>query len=380
MLKKVVIKLTLFYSCLFLLLFSLFSYGLYAYLKNYFKEGYVRQVNERARNEIKQEQSGESGVFIPHLPEYPAACCGDECYEEILSAGSNTPQESAGFISAAQSRAVFNKTMELTLENFRRGHTLVNAIIFLCIPVFAWFLVVKTLSPVYNIIEKQKRFISDASHELRTPLTAAANEIEITLQQERPPAYYVRTLIALKEDIAQLADLATNLLLLASHEGNAEPVKMQKVEIVDVLTNVIADYAKLCAEKNVRYQINYPEDNCLVKGNAPMLKRVFTNLIDNALKFSPKDSNITVSIQRKRQKVEIIIQDEGIGIAPEYQGKIFDRFYQVDVSRTQTKGYGLGLSIVKTIVDLHKGSVELNSIPGKGSIFTVSLPVSALSN
>jgi signal transduction histidine kinase len=342
MFKKAVIKLTLLYSFLFFSLFWSFSFGLYAYLKNSFKEGYVTQVNERVHHEINAEGAVESSeqFFIRH------------------------------------SSAVLDKSTELTLENFRKGLILVNTFFFVCIPPLAWVLVMKTLSPVYDIIEKQKQFISDASHELRTPLTVATNEIEITLQKERPPAYYVRTLNALKEDISQLSELATNLLLLARHEDSSQPVKMQKVEIVDVLTKILAEYSKRFEEKKVRYQMDFPEENSMVKGNATMLERAFTNLIDNALKFSPEATTVTVSIEKKRQHVEVSIRDEGVGIAKEHLSKIFDRFYRVDASRTQTKGYGLGLAIVKSIVTLHGGTIALRSTPGEGSIFTVSLPAS----
>lgn len=341
MFRKAVIRLTLLYSCLFIVLFWAFSFCLYAYLKNSFKEGYVTRVTERLRSEISSDGSVETREKF--------------------------------FIT--QSSAVLNKSTEVTLENVRRGLLLINAILFLFIPPLAWVLVIKTLEPVSVILEKQKQFISDASHELRTPLTVAINEIEVSLQQERSLAYYIRTLNTVKEDISGLSELVTNLLLLARHEDNSQPLKMQKVEIVDVLTKILANYSKRFDERKVRYQINFPEENSMVKGNSTMLERAFTNLVDNALKFSAQDSTIIVSIERKGQDVEVIIQDEGIGIETKDQSKIFDRFYRADPSRAQTKGYGLGLAIVKTIIDLHGGSIHLQSSPGKGSIFTVSLPL-----
>jgi len=271
-----------------------------------------------------------------------------------------------------QNNAILDKSREVTLENFRRGLLLINGILFVIIPTLSWFLVQRMLHPVRETFQKQKRFVSDASHELRTPLAIMGNEIEVTLQQERNPSYYIRTLNTMKEEVLRLSGLVKNLLVLARQRESARDMEMQDVEIADLISKVLASFASRFEEKGVKYKVEFPEENCIIKGNATMLEQLFANLIDNALKFSPANTTVTVSIKKEKKHVKISVKDEGPGIAKEYQKKIFDRFYRVDSSRTQTKGYGLGLPIVKTIVELHKGSITVRSVPGKGSIFSVS--------
>ena len=340
MFKRAVLKLTFLYSFLFFILFWSFSIGLYAHLSQSFKQGYVTKVKERVRHEVNK-----SGL-----------------YQTVTD------------FSIEHSNTFFNKSAEVTLENFRKGLVLVNLLLLFGIPIISWLLVKKTLSPIREVMQKQKQFLSDASHELLTPLTIAANEIEVALKQQRETSYYVKTLDTLKGEVSRLSTLVSNLLILARHENTSQPISMHEVEIVDLISKVVAALARKFEDKKVRYTINFPEENIVVKGNATMLEQLFTNLIDNAFKFSPVDKSIEISIQKKRQHAEISVQDHGIGIAKDEQQKIFDRFYRVDTSRTQTKGYGLGLSLAKTIVEVHEGSITLHSEPGKGSMFVVTLP------
>ncbi len=340
MFKRAVLKLTCFYSFLFFLLFWSFSIGLYAYLDHTFKQGYVTQVKERVRHEV-----GKTGAY--------------QSFTEFSVEHSNT---------------FFNKSAEVTLENFRKGLISVNLIFILFIPTVAWLLAKKTLSPIRDILQRQKQFVSDASHELLTPLTIISNEIEVALRQQREMSYYVRTLDTIKGEISRLSGLVSNLLILAKHEDTVQSIPMQEVELVDVVGRAVSACARKFQGKAVRYTVNFPEENIVVKGNNTMLEQLFTNLLDNAFKFSPADTNITVSMQKKGRHAEVSIQDKGIGIPKEEQEKIFDRFYRIDTSRTQTQGYGLGLSIARTIVELHGGSIDIHSYAGRGSTFTVTLP------
>ncbi|MFA5119380.1 MAG: HAMP domain-containing sensor histidine kinase [Candidatus Omnitrophota bacterium] len=340
MFNKAVFKLTFYYSLFFFILFWSFSAGLYLYLENSFRGGYVSRVHERFRHEI--DSSGRHEVTRE--------------------------------FSVTQNNSLLNKSIQLTLENFGKGLFLVNVCLLFLIPAVSWILAKKTLLPLQSNLQKQKRFISDASHELRTPLTIASNEIEVALQQERPAPYYKKTLAAVKEEISRLSTLVASLLLLAQHENTSAKVFMSDVEVIDVISKAVASLRVKLQEKKIRSQMNFPEDNVVVKGNVTMLEQLFVNLIDNAVKFSHEEATITVSIEKKAHHAEISIQDEGMGIKKEEQEKIFDRFYRVDASRTQTKGYGLGLAIAKTIAEVHGGSIAVSSSFGKGSKFIVILP------
>ena len=340
MFKRAVFKLTFLYSSLFFVLFWAFSIGLYAHLSQSFKQGYATKVTERVRHEINKSGS----------------------YQAVTA------------FSVQHTNTFLDKSAEVTLENFRNGLILVNLILLLFIALASWVLVKRTLLPIREVMQKHKQFVSDASHELLTPLTIAANEIEVALKQKREIPYYTRTMETLKGEIARLSNLVNNLLILARHEGTSQPISMQGVELADMISKVVSTLARKFTDKKVRYNINYPEENIVVKGNPTMLEQLFTNLIDNAFKFSTAEQSIEISIQKKRQHAEISIRDHGIGIAKDEQAKIFDRFYRVDASRSKSEGYGLGLSLAKTIAELHAGSISLHSVPGEGSTFTVTLP------
>ena len=340
MFKRAVLKLTFLYSFLFCALFWAFSIGLYAHLSRSFKQGYATKVTERVRHEINK--SGSYQAFTD--------------------------------FSIEHRKTFLDKSVEVTLENFRNGLILINLILLFGIPLISWLLAKKNLLPIREVMQKHRQFVSDASHELLTPLTVVSNEIEVALKQKREESYYVRTLDTMKGEILRLSNLVNSLLTLARHEAASKSIPMQEIEIVDLISRVAPALVRKFENKGVRYTINYPEENIVVKGNATMLEQLFTNLIDNAFKFSQPRENIEISIQDKKQHAEISVRDHGIGIARSEQEKIFDRFYRVDASRAKSQGYGLGLSLAKAIVQLHSGTISLDSTPGQGSVFTVNLP------
>ena len=339
MFKKAVVKLAAIYSFLFFVLFLIFSVALYTYVKNSFTQGYITEVHQRFLH--------DSGPFV--------------------NRGIRTE------FSIEYNSNLLDKSTQVTLENLRRSLIAVNILLFFLIPPIAWVLAYKSLSPIQDVFKRQKQFVSDVSHELRTPLAIAQNEIEVTLQHERDNAYYIRTLGSLKEEIIRLSDLTKNLLLLAQHEHVRQKISMEDVEVVDVVNKARAALSKKIEEKNIRFVLQLPENNIIVYGNKSFLGQLFYNLIDNAIKFSPEERTITAAVNDKKQNVEISIHDEGAGIAKENLEKIFDRFYRVDESRTVTKGYGLGLAIARMIVELHHGSLSVDSQTNKGSTFTVAL-------
>ena len=341
MFRKAVFKLTILYSVLFFILFSSFSLGLYSYVKNSFNQGYATKVRERVSHE--RDLFGRRGITTT--------------------------------LSIEHRNVFLSHATRLTLENLRKGLFILNGILLFFIPAVSWVLVRKTLSPVDEVFRKQKQFVSDASHELQTPLTIAANEIEVALSQERSLSYYAQTLTGVKEEVYRLSRLVKNLLMLAQQEKSIGQVAMDEVEIVDILSKVVALLQKKIDQKHIKLSIAFPEENITVRGNASMLEQLFSNLIDNAIKFSSPAGAIEIAVHHKKNSVEVAIRDYGCGIAQEEKTKIFDRFYRVDASRTETKGYGLGLAIVKTILSLHNGRIAVDSAPSRGSVFTIVLPL-----
>jgi len=341
MFKKTVVKLTIFYSFLFFLIFWGLSLGLYAYLVRSFQSGYATKVKQRI--------------------------------EHHISGGAEFTTIRTFFIE--RDNTILDKSKEVALENFRKGLLWINAILLFLIPTVSWTLVYKMLHPIKETVNKQKQFVSDASHELRTPLAIMNNEIEVTLQQEREPHYYKKTLNTLKEEVTRLSQLVTNLLTLARQEDSIQQMETQSIEIVDLISKVVESFSNRFKEKDISCKVEFPEENCIIKGNSSMLEQLFANLIDNAIKFSNPQTTVTITIKKDKKYVRVYVKDEGIGIPKEYHKKIFDRFYRIDTSRTQTKGYGLGLSIVEKIVRIHRGNISFDSTPNKGTTFIVSLPI-----
>jgi signal transduction histidine kinase len=151
---------------------------------------------------------------------------------------------------------------------------------------------------------------------------------------------------------------------------------MSPVSLVDVVRRVLAEFQKIAQESGVVFNAELPEDLPLVLGDHERLQLVFGHLVDNAIKFSPDGGVVTLRAWADEEMICVSVADEGIGISPDSLGRIFERFYQVDGStRRRFGGMGIGLALVWEIVEVHGGSVRVESEPGEGSVFTVVLPV-----
>jgi len=222
--------------------------------------------------------------------------------------------------------------------------------------------------------EKQNQFVSDASHELRTPISVINGYINLIDRWGKNDKNILQESIeAIKNEVKYMTDLVERLLFLA--RGDSGTIKLQK-ETVDLnqLIKEIVRESKLVAPNhnlnyNVKGQINIIADKRL-------LKQMLRAIIDNSIKFTQEDGEISVSAEIAYDKVKIVISDTGIGIPPEEIDKIFDRFYRVDKVRSKTTGgSGLGLSIVKWIVEAHNGNISVKSTVGKGTQVIILLPL-----
>ena len=223
--------------------------------------------------------------------------------------------------------------------------------------------------------ELQKSFVSNASHELRTPLAAMKSEIQIALEKSRSEKEYKEILTALSYDNQRLIKLTNGLLQLAKSEKSDNEVKLSATRIDPILFSVQEEILS----QNNDYQINIdfeeiPEDDnwVTVMGNEPLLRTVFYNLIENACKYSV---NKQADVRIKFNKVNCLISvtDKGIGIPKQDVERIFEPFYR-SKNATTFQGYGIGLSICKRIVDIHRGRIAVRSEEGIGSDFIVVIP------
>ncbi len=220
----------------------------------------------------------------------------------------------------------------------------------------------------------QHRFVADASHELRTPLAALRAEIEVALRRERTPADYQRTLDSNRHELERLSSLVENLLALAAL-GAAPPSRQQTpVDLALVCRDVAEQLSPLAAAQNVRLQLELAE-SVTIPGDVFSLERAVRNLVENAIRHTPSGEQIVICAEVQQGEAIVQVIDAGLGIAPEHLPKLFERFYRVDTARNRAHGgAGLGLSIVKAIVEAHGGTVSVESKLGAGSTFTLRLP------
>lgn len=226
---------------------------------------------------------------------------------------------------------------------------------------------------LHRSFEKMCRFTADASHELRTPLTVLRTQLEVALRADRTPEEYREVLVSLHEDTVRMCRLASQLLELSREDAGVEAVPFTTVRLDKVLQESIDQVRRAAELKSLRLDVaNWPPTE--VFGDAHRLQRVFVNILDNAVKNTPSDGHIRVTISATNDSIELVIADTGCGIPTEHLPHIFDRFYRADPARTSPDGSGLGLAICQSIVHAHHGRVELQSTLGQGTTVTVSLP------
>ena len=243
----------------------------------------------------------------------------------------------------------------------------------------SWWLAGLAMRPIYRSYQQIQQFTSDAAHELRTPLTAMQSTIDSTLLQinytQTPVLEVTNTqLNKLKIQTLRLSQLVKDLLLLTRLERQ-EPPQETFCCLNDLISDLIEELAFMAIANQVtltaEFQVSEP---LAIWGNEQQLYRLVSNLIDNAIQATPAGGKVIVLLDKSESYAIIQVQDTGVGIAPEDQRRIFDRFYRVQVDRSRhTGGAGLGLAIVLAIVQAHQGSIHVQSQLGKGSTFTVRL-------
>jgi two-component system OmpR family sensor kinase len=222
--------------------------------------------------------------------------------------------------------------------------------------------------------DQVKQFSVDASHELRTPLTIMRGEVELALRNPKSSEEYRRVLVSNMEEIVRLTSIIENLLTLSKGDMKSPELQFEKIQMQEIVQELYEDSEIIAAKKHVVIDLTKNENVTLV-GDRVRLRQLFLNLVDNAIKYTPEDGRVTLSSQRQNGWITVKVQDTGIGIPKEEQSKIFDRFYRADMGRSREfGGSGLGLSIAKWIAELHRGRIEVESEPGKGSTFTVYFP------
>lgn len=218
-------------------------------------------------------------------------------------------------------------------------------------------------------LQTQKNFIADASHELRSPLTVIQGNLDL-LKRNLKEEDRRESLKALEAETSRMSKVVSDLLVLAELDSG-QPERQDSVSLREMLQDAQARARQLAGNRQVVVE---RQEDLWVKGNADKLEQVLSNLVDNALKYTPDGGTITLSLFRNGDWACLAVADTGMGISADDLPHIFDRFYRVDKARSKASGgTGLGLAIVKGIVERHGGRVTVTSEPGKGSTFTVWL-------
>ncbi|WP_017651123.1 sensor histidine kinase [Fortiea contorta] len=290
-----------------------------------------------------------------------------------------------------------------------------TGLMLLSVAASGWFLSGKAMEPVYDSYQRLKQFTADASHELRSPITLIQTNVQVALadlelaETETTTFLNYRQQLKLMERLTQrLAKLVNDLLFLARQDSGISQNKFAPCPLDALLMEVLEEQQLLAAEKKIIFALNLiapaisetnPEllENWFtLMGNWDQLIRLFTNLISNAVQYTPADGKISVEITRLEginrvsglrhgtAQLQVKVSDTGIGIPAEALPRLFDRFYRVDPARPHstgntakdsTTGSGLGLAIARAVVEHHHGLIQVESTIGKGTTFTVTLPI-----
>jgi heavy metal sensor kinase len=221
-------------------------------------------------------------------------------------------------------------------------------------------------------------FTADASHELRTPVALIRTEAELALRRSRGEAEYKESLRHILLEAERTTALIEQLLAMARADSGRETLHMQLVDVRETLRSVVEGWKQVATIRDLQFSTSIADQDSFVMGDETVLRRLIDILLDNAFKYTPSPGSVHLALEHGSEGLAITVQDSGPGIDAQEQGKIFERFYRVDKARSREQGgAGLGLSIAQWIAIQHRGSIMVQSQPGRGTIFRVNLPTIA---
>lgn len=269
-----------------------------------------------------------------------------------------------------------DRTIEIsTLRRLIITFLITFVILMALLSLLSIFLARWTVKPIEKAWEKQRQFVADASHELKTPLTVIGTNADVIMSNpDDLVKNQLKWLEYIKTETVRMTKLVSDLLYIAKTDANQTTMNMIEFNISDTVSEICLVFEALMFEKHKNFDYSDIQENIIYKGDEDRIKQLFTILLDNAMKHSPDNADIKVSLTAEKKKIQLIVTNTGETIPKESLDKIFERFYRVDKSRArETGGCGLGLSIAKTIVDNHKGNITVTSKDGEGTSFTVTL-------
>jgi two-component system sensor histidine kinase CiaH len=260
---------------------------------------------------------------------------------------------------------------------------LFNALVVIAAGFGSYALARRTLAPIEEAHEQQKRFTADVSHELRTPLTALRMESEVTLMNPEADTKELRdTLTSNLEEVTKVESLINNLFRLTRLEADELREQFIPLSAVTLLELALENVGKPAEQRAITLMSKAPKEDFMVLGDQTSVVQLLVTLLDNAIKYSAPNKTVTLSAEKQDRHAIFTVVDHGIGIEPAALEHVFDRFYRADSSRNKTSvsGFGLGLSIAKMIADVHNSTIIITSNQGHGTTVTVTLPLAPATN
>jgi heavy metal sensor kinase len=234
----------------------------------------------------------------------------------------------------------------------------------------------ETFARLESSFEQMRRFTADSSHELRTPLAVVRGIGEAAVAERRTPAEYEEAIGSMLEEVDRMSSLVDTLLRLSHGDAGTIRLTRESLDLAEAARDVAASLGILAEERNQKLSLT-TTTGVMIAADRPVLREALTNVLDNAIKYSPNGSTVTIHVDRVGDQALLAIGDEGPGVPPEHRERIFHRFFRVDASRNRNGGgAGLGLAIAKWAVEIHGGQITVVDGSNGGAEFRITLPLS----
>lgn len=325
---------------------------------------FEQELNKTSTDLLDNTHSSQSGIFSFSTPD-------KHSYYGIQATAITKNMDILDFYAIKESTSSFT-----FLKEHLPFYLIVWLLVFIAILFLTRFLISKAIKPTEQTLRSQKEFIASASHELKAPLAVIlasaeciGNDATLSLESKQHTE-------VIDSECMRMSKLVQDLLLLSSVDANTWTLNKTNIDVDTLLINTYEKYEPICRQKGIQFKLNTSDELFpVLNADIDRLNQILSIFIDNAINYSLPKSEISLDATVFKNMLVFSIKDHGTGIADKDKPFIFDRFFCADKSRTQKEHYGLGLSIAKELVEMHKGKIELSDTLGGGCTFKISLPL-----